>query len=161
MVIGYARVSTWDQKLEDQVSALEEYGCEKIFREKESTRKVLVQRDKMLDFARQGDVIVVYKLDRLSRDTRDHYSVIDHIDQSKVDLVSLTQQIDTKTPMGRFFFGLMALMSELERDQISERTKFALGQRRRAGIKLGNIGSSERLRMEKFQEHQNSELTIN
>lgn len=133
MKIGYARVSTWDQNLSDQISALEEYGCEKIFQ----TRKTLTQRDKMLEFAREGDVIVVYKLDRLSRDTRDHYGVIDHMDQSKVDLVSLTQQIDTKTPMGRFFFGLMALMSELERDQISERTKFALGQRRRDGIRLG------------------------
>ena len=102
MLIGYARVSTQDQKLRLQHDALTDGGCEKLFREKLSgTSTTLPAREKLLAFARKGDVVVVWKLDRLGRSLRDLIGVVNSLQDRGVGLRSLQEAIDTTTPAAR------------------------------------------------------------
>ena len=99
MLIGYARVSTEDQKLRLQHDALTDGGCEKLLREKLSgTSTTLPAREKLLAFARKGDVVVVWKLDRLGRSLRDLIGVVNSLQDRGVGLRSLQEAIDTTTP---------------------------------------------------------------
>ena len=105
MLIGYARVSTQDQTLQLQHDALTDGGCEKLFREKLSgTRTTLPAREKLLAFARKGDVVVVWKLDRLGRSLRDLIDVVNSLQDRGVGLRSLQEAIDTTTPAGKLTF---------------------------------------------------------
>lgn len=134
MKIGYARVSTEDQHLELQIDALTKAGCERIYREHASgknTERPELQR--MLEALREGDTVVVYKLDRISRSVQDLESLASRFAGMGVQFVSLNEQIDTSTPMGKFFFHVMSAISELERDIIVERTNAGLAAARARG----------------------------
>ena len=121
MLIGYARVSTQDQTLQLQHDALTDGGCEKLFREKLSgTRTTLPAREKLLAFARKGDVVVVWKLDRLGRSLRDLIDVVNSLQDRGVGLRSLQEAIDTTTPAGKLTFHIFAALAEFERDMIRE-----------------------------------------
>lgn len=136
--IGYARVSTADQNLDAQLDALKAAGCEKIFSDKASGK--LTSRpewDKALEYLREGDALVVTKLDRLSRSSRHLLEVSETLRKRGVDLVATAQNIDTTSPQGRCFFTVMAAFAELERDMISERTKEGLEAARARGRKGG------------------------
>lgn len=138
MLIGYARVSTEDQKLRLQRDALKEAGCEKFFREKLSgASKVLPERDKLLAFARKGDVVVVWKLDRLGRSLRDLLDVVNTLKERGVGFRSLQEAIDTTTPAGKLTFHIFAALAEFERDMIRERTTAGLAAARTRGAALG------------------------
>lgn len=105
MLIGYARVSTADQDLSLQLDALTAAGCEKVFTDKASGTKA--NRDGLaeaLAYAREGDSLVVWKLDRLGRSMKGLVDLAADLEARKVDLRSLTDGIDTKTAAGRFFF---------------------------------------------------------
>ena len=102
MLIGYARVSTQDQTLRLQHDALTDGGCEKLFREKLSgTSTTLPAREKLLAFARKGDVVVVWKLDRLGRSLRDLIDVVNSLQDRGVGLRSLQEAIDTSRNRSR------------------------------------------------------------
>lgn len=134
MRFGYARVSTEDQKLDRQVDALEKAGCEKIFLEKASVAKASrPELERMLSVLRDGDEVVVVKLDRISRSTKHLIELTEKFDELGVDFISLNDAIDTTTPMGCFFFRMMASIAELERDMIAERTKDGLAAARARG----------------------------
>lgn len=134
MIIGYARVSTKDQNLQLQVDRLETYGCERIFQEKITTKKKeRPELEEMLKIIRPGDKVVVYKLDRISRSTKHLIELSERFENEGVQFVSLQDNIDTTTPMGRFFFRVMASISELERDIVSERTRSGLESARKRG----------------------------
>ena len=138
MKVGYARVSTEDQRLDRQEDALKGYGCQKIFTEKASGMKDdRPQLAAMLAMLREGDQVVVVKLDRISRSTKHLIELSEKFDEMGVDFVSLGDSIDTGTPMGRFFFKVMASIAELERDIIAERTKDGLKAARARGRKGG------------------------
>jgi len=138
-VFGYARVSTEDQDMGMQVDALKKYGCDKIFKEKVSAvAKNREQFNAMLRSLREGDVIAVWKLDRLGRKLIDIADLAERMNKKGVQLISLTQKIDTTSPMGKAFFHLMAIFAEMERDLISERTKAGMARRREQGVKFGN-----------------------
>lgn len=138
MKVGYARVSTEDQRLDRQEDALKGYGCEKVFTEKASGMKDdRPQLAAMLAMLREGDQVVVVKLDRISRSTKHLIELSEKFDEIGVDFVSLGDSIDTSTPMGRFFFKVMASIAELERDIIAERTKDGLKAARARGRKGG------------------------
>lgn len=144
MKIGYARVSTEDQRLDRQEDALKNYGCEKIFREKASGMKDnRSQLAAMLAMLREGDQAVVVKLDRISRSTKHLIELSEKFDETGVDFVSLGDSIDTSTPMGRFFFKVMASIAELERDIIAERTKDGLKAARARGHKGGRLRADQ------------------
>ena len=134
MRFGYARVSTEEQRLDRQVDALEKAGCEKIFLEKASSTKTSQpELERMLSVLRKGDEVVVVKLDRISRSTKHLIELTEKFDEVGVDFISLNDAIDTTTPMGRFFFRVMASIAELERDLIAERTKDGLAAARARG----------------------------
>ena len=138
MLIGYARVSTEDQKLRLQHDALTDGGCEKLFREKLSgTSTTLPAREKLLAFARKGDVVVVWKLDRLGRSLRDLIGVVNSLQDRGVGLRSLQEAIDTTTPAGKLTFHLFAALAEFERDMIRERTSAGLAAARKRGVAIG------------------------
>ncbi len=138
MKIGYARVSTDDQELGSQVMALEAYGCDRIITDKISgTKASRPGLDEALSLLKKGDALVVWKLDRLGRSLLNIAALADRFRRDGVDLISLTESVDTTHPMGRFFFSVLAAMAELERDMISERTKAGLSYARSQGKKLG------------------------
>lgn len=142
MLIGYARVSTDDQNLDLQRDALEGAGCERIYQDKLSGSKtVRPGLDEALSQLRQGDVFVIWKLDRLGRSVKGLVDFVSELESRGVQFKSLTDGIDTTTPSGRFFFHIMASLAQMERELIAERTKAGLD----AARKRGRVGGRKRI----------------
>jgi DNA invertase Pin-like site-specific DNA recombinase len=134
MLIGYARVSTNDQDTAAQAAALKAAGCERIFREKASGgRWERPELHKLLEQLRKGDVLVVWKLDRLSRSLRDVLTLMERIQEAKAGFRSLTEAIDTTTPAGRMMMQMIGSFAEFERAMLRERTKAGLESARKQG----------------------------
>lgn len=138
MLIGYARVSTQDQNLDLQIDALAKAGCKKIFDDKisgsRSERPGLTQS---LEILREGDTLVVWKLDRLGRSVKHLVDLVSTLHKQGIHFKSLTDSIDTGTPSGRFFFHVMASLAEMERELTVERTRAGLEIARQLGRKGG------------------------
>jgi DNA invertase Pin-like site-specific DNA recombinase len=134
MLIGYARVSTSEQETAAQVTALKAAGCERIYREKASGgRWDRPELHRLLDQLRKGDVLVVWKLDRLSRSLRDVLTIMERLAEAKCGFRSLTEAIDTTTPAGRMMMQMVGAFAEFERAMLRERTKVGLEAARREG----------------------------
>jgi len=134
MLIGYARVSTQDQNLDLQSAALKDAGCKRIFDDKLSgTRRDRPGLERALDLLREGDTLMVWKLDRLGRSVKDLVELVGELEKRGVHFRSLTDAIDTSTPAGRFFFHVMASLSQMERELLIERTQAGLGAAKIAG----------------------------
>jgi DNA invertase Pin-like site-specific DNA recombinase len=133
MRIGYARVSTLEQNLDLQIDALENAGCEKIFTDKMSGAKARPGLDETLAFLRPGDVLVVWKLDRLGRRTVKLLQLIEALKERGVGFKSLSNAIDTTTPEGMFIYRISSSFAELERDLARERTLAGLTAARARG----------------------------
>lgn len=149
MKIGYARVSTPDQNLDLQQDALKQAGCEKIIVD-QITGSVAKRPglDKVKELMRQGDTLVVWRLDRLGRSLRDLIDWVQYLDAQKVALHSLHENIDTQTPTGKLTFHLFGALAEFERNLIQERTQAGLAAARARG-RVG--GRPMRLDTEKRQ----------
>ena len=154
MQIGYARVSTQDQDLSLQYDALRQAQCNKIYEDKASGTKA--SRDGLtlaLETVREGDCLVVWKLDRLGRSVKDLVAIVCDLEQRGVHFKCLTDRIDTSTTSGRFFFHVMASLAQMERDLTAERTRAGLDAARRQGRTGGRkrkmtdskIGTAKRL----------------
>jgi DNA invertase Pin-like site-specific DNA recombinase len=138
MLIGYARVSTQDQNLDLQLDALAKAGCNKVFDDKISgNRAERPGLAKALEMLREGDTLVVWKLDRLGRSVKNLVDLIGELHKQNVQFKSLTDAIDTGTTSGRFFFHVMASLSEMERELTVERTRAGLEVARQLGRKGG------------------------
>ena len=135
MKIGYARVSTEEQKLNRQIDILKQAGCEKIYEEKISgTKMERPELNKMLDHLRTGDIIVIEELTRLSRNVRDFFILVEFIEKKGVNIKSIKESwIDTTTAQGKFMFTICAGLGQFERDLVSQRTKEGLGAARARG----------------------------
>ena len=134
MLIGYARVSTLDQDPAMQVEALQAAGCERIYTEKASgAARERPALQAALDHMRAGDVLVVWKLDRLARSLRQLIDTAASLDKLGAGFRCLTAAIDTTTPEGRLFFHMVGAMSEFERDIIRQRTRAGLLHARAQG----------------------------
>jgi DNA invertase Pin-like site-specific DNA recombinase len=134
MLIGYARVSTQDQNAAAQVSALELAGCELVFQEKASGgRWDRPELHRLLGQLRKGDVLVVWKLDRLSRSLKDVLSLMEKIAQASAGFRSLTEAIDTTSPGGRMMMQIVGTFAEFERAMLRERTRTGLDAARKQG----------------------------
>lgn len=138
MIFGYARASTKEQNLNAQLDALKKAGCEEIFQEKVSGAvRERPELKRMIEKLRKGDTVIVYKLDRISRSTKHLIELTELFEQKEVNFISIVDNIDTNSAMGRFFFRLMASIAELEKDIVSERTKAGLEAARARGKKGG------------------------
>lgn len=134
MLIGYARASTQDQNLELQREALNVAGCQRLFEDKISgTRADRPGLGQALETLREGDTLVVWKLDRLGRSVKQLVDLVASLQQQGVQFRSLTDSIDTGTHSGRFFFHVMASLAEMERELIAERTRAGLAVARQHG----------------------------
>src|SRR5690625_5542321 len=142
--VGYARVSTRDQNLNSQIDALKSVGCERIFSEKVSGRKFKrTELDNCLDYLRDGDTLVITKLDRLGRTTKQLIELSQHLEDNGIDLEIIDMNINTKDAMGKMFFTMMSGFAELEANLLSERTKKGLESARSRGKKIGRASSRE------------------
>jgi DNA invertase Pin-like site-specific DNA recombinase len=127
MLLGYARVSTDQQDHALQLDALRAAGCDKVFVETGSgTRTDRPKLAKALEHVRQDDVLVVWRLDRLARSLRHLIDIADDLNRRGVALKSITENIDTTTPSGRFMFNILGALSSMEREIIVERTRAGL-----------------------------------
>jgi DNA invertase Pin-like site-specific DNA recombinase len=134
MKIGYARVSTEEQNLDLQLDALQKAGCEKIYQEKVSGMKThRVELSKLLAHLRAGDVLVIWKLDRLGRSLQHLVELTHELLEKEVGLQSLSDPIDTTTAQGRLVFNIFASLAQFERDLIRERTMAGLASARARG----------------------------
>ena len=134
MLLGYARVSTKDQKLTLQKDALRSHGCDKVYTDKVSGAKS--ERpglERLLKNAREGDTIVVWKLDRLGRSLKHLVELAEELSQRGIGLKSLNDPIDTTTAQGKLVFNIFAALAEFERGIISERTNAGLSAARARG----------------------------
>ncbi len=134
MRLGYARVSTQDQDTHTQTAALMAAGCERIFQETAGGgRWERPQLHRLLDQLRPGDVVVVWKLDRLSRSLKDVLLILEKIDHAHAAFQSLTEAIETVTPAGRMLMQMVGAFAEFERAMLRERTQSGLEAARREG----------------------------
>ena len=141
MLIGYARVSTQDQNLDLQTEALAKVGCKKIFDDKISgSHAERPGLAKVQEALREGDTLVVWKLDRLGRSVKHLVDLVSELHKRGVQFKSLTDAIDTGTASGRFFFHVMASLAEMERELTIERTQAGL----KVARQLGRTGGRKR-----------------
>ncbi len=140
MRIGYARTSTQEQHLTLQEDALKAAGCEKIFTDQISGAKAEKPGLKeALSHLRKNDVLVVWKLDRCGRTVKGLVELVEELAKREIHFQSVTDAIDTSTPAGRFFFHVMASLSQMERELIIERTQAGLESARRQGRTGGRV----------------------
>lgn len=136
---GYARVSTDGQDVAMQVEALRKAGVNRVVRETRSGALHLPELESLVSRLKPGDVLVVFKVDRLARSLRALLSLQDRLAVSGVSLRSLTEPIDTGTPIGRAFFQLLGVFSELERNLIRERCAAGREAARARGVVIGSV----------------------
>jgi len=163
-VIGYARVSTEEQHLDLQFDALEEAGCGRIFSD-QGISAVAKRRDgfeQALEALDDGDIFVIWKMDRAFRSLRHALDILEVFEQRNIEFRSLTDQIDTTTPMGKFMYQIRNVFAELERSLISERTKAGMEAARKRGAQIGRPRklTPEKILWAKSQLESNAQVTM-
>ena len=159
MKIGYARVSTHDQNCDLQKDALEKAGCKKIFVDEISG--TVAQREgleKAKEVLREGDVLIVWRLDRLGRSLRDLIDWVNHLEEEGIGFKSLQESIDTTTSSGKLVFHIFAALAEFERNLIRERTNAGLAAARargRLGGRKKSLKAKERKRIVEMYQRKN------
>lgn len=125
MKVGYVRVSTVEQNTARQEVLMEELGVEKIYIEKVSgkTQQGREQLEAMLQFVREGDVVVVESISRIARNTKDLLEIVERLREKGVDFTSRKEQIDTNTPAGQFMLTIFGAMAQLEREYLLDRQR--------------------------------------
>lgn len=136
MIFGYKRVSKKDQNLDLQDDALHNYKCDKVFFEKESGVKVRKEWESLYSKLREGDTVVVWKIDRLGRNALQLIKLMTEFKVRNIHFVSISEDIDTDTPMGKIWFSLNAILAENERCVQIERTNAGL----KAAKERGRVG---------------------
>lgn len=138
MRVGYARVSTGEQDTGLQLDALRAAGCERIFEDVGSgSLHSRPKLDEMIAFVRPGDVVVIWKLDRLGRSLRHLLDLVAGLESRGVGLASVTEAMDTTTPGGRLIFNIFASLAEFERSLIRERAMAGRVRARAQGVRMG------------------------
>jgi DNA invertase Pin-like site-specific DNA recombinase len=139
MLFGYARVSTDDQDLRLQRGELQRVGCERLFEEQQSgARRDRPELQRMLDHLRTDDVVVITRLDRLARSTRDLLDIAERLNTIGAGLRSLAEPwADTTSPAGRMVLTVFAGIAEFERDLIRERTSSGRAAAKQRGVRFG------------------------
>jgi len=162
MKVGYARVSTAQQDLSNQIEQLEEAGCEKFFTGKQSgaSAKNEAQIEEVVDFIREGDVLVVTRLDRLGRSLSSILNVVDRVHEKKASIKTIDGSLDTtsKSALSTAMVSLCGTFAQLERDLILQRTSEGRERARAAGQKMGRPPAlNERDQKDVFKRLKNGE----
>ncbi|MGE9516656.1 MAG: recombinase family protein [Solitalea-like symbiont of Acarus siro] len=161
MLIGYARVSTTDQNLEVQVQTLQQIGCDKIYAEKRSgMNHNRPELNKMLDSLREGDTVVVTKLNRLGRSLLHTLKIIEDFKKQNINLKSLDLGIDTATPAGKLLMNIFASLAQYERENILEQAKAGIEKAKRDGKQIGRPKGYDREKLEKISLLTDKGLTL-
>lgn len=136
--IGYARVSTVGQSLDVQVDNLNDFGCDKIYQEKRSgTSADRPELKACLDYVRDGDVLVITKLDRLARSTLHLHKIVERLNSKNVGFKVLDQSIDTTSKEGRLMFSILASIAEFETELRKERQMEGIAKAKQNGVQFG------------------------
>ncbi len=152
-LIGYARVSTTGQKLDVQLDALKAKGCSKIYQEKRSGKTAdRPELEKLLDYVREGEAVVVTKLDRLGRSVADLANIAKLLEAKGVGLIIIDQGIDTTTAYGKMTFHMIAAVAEFELSLRYERQMEGIAKAKEQGIKFGRTKTINRERVQQLRE---------
>lgn len=142
--IGYARVSTTDQDLTAQVAELTAAGCERIYQEKKSgADSERAELAAMLDYVREGDVVVCCKLDRIARSTKHLLGIVEGLEAKGVAFKVLNIQLDTSTPTGKLMLSMLAAIGQFEREMMLERQRDGIAQAQAAGKYKGRKATAQ------------------
>ena len=134
MKVFYARVSTQEQNEARQIEAAKTAECEKVFLDKASGKNAeRKELKKMLEFVRQGDVVIVSEISRLARNTADLLNIVEALNQKGVEFVSLKEAIDTQTPQGKFMLTVFGACAELERGHNRQKQAEGIAEAKKAG----------------------------
>lgn len=145
VVIGYARTSTTEQVagLEAQKRDLEAAGCSRFYSEQVSSVAQRLQLDALLDFIREGDVVVVTKLDRLARSMRDLIDIVGQIEAKRASLRILAMNLDTATPTGRLMLNVLGSVAQFEREMMLERQREGIAKAKAEGKYKGRVPTAQ------------------
>ena len=161
MKIGYARVSTKDQTVDLQLDALKQAGCERIYQEVASGAKTArPELDRLLVDIRAGDTIVIWKLDRLGRDTADMIQLIKEFDELGVAIRFLDDGISTEGTMGKMVVTILSAVAQAERQRILERTNEGRLEAKAKGVKFGRKPTVDKTRVRSLYEQGNGASEI-
>ena len=161
MKIGYIRVSTREQNIARQEVLMEELGVEEVFIDKQSGKDVnRPELQKMMEYVRKGDVVIVESISRFARNTRDLLDLIDRLQQKEVEFVSKKESIDTTTPTGKFMLTIFGAVSELEREYTLQRQREGIEIAKAQGKYKGRKATPLPANFEKVvQQWRNGEIT--
>jgi DNA invertase Pin-like site-specific DNA recombinase len=153
MIVGYARVSTPEQKIEAQIDLLKKEGCEKIYTDIASgVREDRKGLNEMIKYLREGDTIITYKNDRIFRSLKNMVNLIDKFNEIGVHFKSISEpEFDTRSANGKFLLHIFSAVAEFERNLISERTKVGLVNARNRKKLLGRPAGAKKETIEKYQ----------
>ena len=138
-IVGYARVSTVGQSLDVQLDALQDYGVDVVYSEKQTATSTngRYELKRCLDYVREGDTLVITKLDRLARSTFDLTNIAKQLEDKNVDLVVIEQAIDTSTATGKLLFGMLGVIAEFETEIRKERQLAGIAKAKEKGVRFG------------------------
>ena len=147
MKIGYARTSTVEQNysLEDQIERLQQQGCEKVFAEQVSSIQSRPEFERCIEFAREGDVVVITKLDRFARSITDLWKHITTLEEKGAALHIIDLNLDTSTPTGRLQITLLGGIAQWEREMMLERQKVGIAKAKAEGKYKGRVPTAKRM----------------
>ena len=153
MLIGYARISKHEQSLDLQKDALKDAGCDKIYTDIASGAKEdRPQLQKLLSYIREGDTLVVWRLDRLGRSLKHLIELFTNLENRKINFKSLQEQVDTSSPVGKLIFHVFGALAEFERGLIRERTLAGLKAARARGRNGGRPKSLNHIQVKMLQQ---------
>lgn len=150
MIVGYVRVSTIEQNESRQLITMEKYNVEKVFSEKVSAKDT--NRDelnKMLEFVREGDTIVIHDFSRLARSTKDLLYIVEILEDKKVNLISAKENIDSSTPTGKLMLTMIGAINEFERTNMLERQREGIAIAKSEGKYKGR----KEVKVDNFEEY--------
>ena len=152
MIVGYARVSTQEQFLENQIHLLKEFGCEKVYTDIASgVREDRSGLKEMTSYLRPGDMVVVHKIDRIFRSLKNLVNLIDYFIRHQIQFKSLSEpEFDTTSSNGRFLLQIFGAVAEFERSLIGERTRLGLTNARKRKKLLGRPKGAKKETIEKY-----------
>lgn len=150
MIVGYVRVSTVEQNEDRQLVTMEKYNVEKVFSEKVSAKDTNREElNKMLDFVREGDTVVIHDFSRLARSTKDLLEIVELLEDKKVTLISSKENIDSSTPTGKLMLTMIGAINEFERANLLERQREGIAIAKAKGLYKGR----KEIKIDNFEEY--------